>query len=410
MQKLESENYIAFFKRVVDSVRNGKIDYLEMGDSLLGARNVYSSDNLRKAFYVLSKICDNIDEDVALSEGVLDELEQKRFDIQKERKKLQVINNKYQENARLEGRFELYLENIIEAINSLAPISIPNCSKKYSDGDGEGCLFISDSHYGRVSEIVDLDNGIINKYNPEEFERRMWNLLEQIEEDRKYPMYNSLTIVDCGDCIEGVLRSGSSLLNLKYGNIDSAIRYSEFMSVWICAVSVRLGIPVKYKLVGGNHDIMRILDGKPSFEEENIAKMILKYIAQRVENEMLKANSSGKYLDVLVDNYKPVCYNEFFGLNVMSYHGDSKNMKTDITFFENLYNIKIDILYGGHLHHGYEEEIGIASKGSKEVVRLPSICGIDDYAVKARKLARAGAKFVNFTERGKDFEKVYWLN
>jgi hypothetical protein len=408
LNRNENESYISFIKRVVASVKNGVIDYDEMGDSLLGDKNNYSRDNIRKAFYFLYKLCDFIEDDYEYTEDdMLKEIERLKFDVQKERKKLQTVNSVYQENARLEGRYELYLETILDAVKNLKPTYIPDTKINNKEcKDGIGCLVISDAHYGRDVEINDLNGNIINKYNPEEFENRMWLLLEKIKEDRKYGMYNTMVIFDCGDSIEGILRSGSSLINLKKGNIDSAIEYARFISSWLCVLSKRLGMPIQYALTGGNHDILRLLDSRPQFENENIAKMIVEIIQTRVECE--KANDDS--IMVTVKDYSPIYYDTFYDTNVMAYHGQSKNMKKDVMFFENLYSVKIDILFGGHFHTKQEESIGIASFGDKEVIRVPSLCGIDDYSIKIRESSRAGAKFVNFTEHGKDYEKIFWLN
>jgi hypothetical protein len=395
-------------KRVVDAVKNGTIDYVEMGNSLLGDKNSYGSDNLRKAFYVLQKVCDLIDDNYNYtSDDILKELELRKFEIQKERKKLQTINSVYQENARLEGRNELYWEQIADAIKSSEPIKIPDTKEIFvSNGCGIGCLVIADAHYGRVAEILDLDGSVINKYDPEEFENRMWLLLEKIEEDRSYNMYNSIFVKDLGDVVEGILRSGTSLLNLKYGNIKSAIKYARFMSQWLCSLSKRLNVPVSYSLSGGNHDILRILDSRPQFEDENIAEVIVEIIQLQVR----LASANDKKINVSVRDYNAVYYDTFFDINTLSYHGSSKDMEKDLNFFENLYNVKIDILFAGHFHTKQEESVGFGTIGDKEIIRVPSICSIDDHNLKIRKASRAGAKFIVFTETGKDFEKTYYLN
>ena len=237
-----------------------------MGDLLLGDRNVYSGDNLRKAFYVLDKICDSIDDDGSFSSDELcDELERRKFEVLKERKKLQVLNSQYNDNARKEGRFELYLENIADSIKNMKPITIPQQLCEYPVGAGIGCLIIADAHYGRDVLIEGLNGEIINKYNPYEFEQRMWNLLNQIESDRIYPMYKKLVVLDCGDSIEGILRNGSSLIGLKYGTVDSISGYATFIGKWLCSAAIKLGVPVEYSLAGGNHDILRLLESKPVF-------------------------------------------------------------------------------------------------------------------------------------------------
>ena len=56
----ENESYISYLKRIIQLVKDDKIGYSEMGDCLLGSKNVYSSENLRKGYYVLQKISDNI--------------------------------------------------------------------------------------------------------------------------------------------------------------------------------------------------------------------------------------------------------------------------------------------------------------------------------------------------------------
>ena len=62
IERLDGEPYVSFMKRVIAAVKNDDIDYMEMGDALLGEDNVYSSDNSRKAFYFLDKICKKIDD------------------------------------------------------------------------------------------------------------------------------------------------------------------------------------------------------------------------------------------------------------------------------------------------------------------------------------------------------------
>lgn len=398
-------------KRVVAAVENDEIGYSEMGDLLLGSRNCYSSDNARKAYYFLSKICDSIDDDSSFtSDELCEELERRKFEVLKERKKLQVLNSQYNDNARKEGRFELYLENIADAVKNIKPIIVPQSQCNYPVGDGIGCLVVADAHYGRDVEIRGLNNEIINKYNPEEFERRMWNLLNQIEADRIYPMYNKICVLDCGDSIEGILRNGSSLVGLKYGTVDSISGYATFMGEWLCAAAIKLGVPIEYSLAGGNHDILRLLESKPVFEDESAGKLITKIAALVVENETLKKFADGVNFSVEVKPYSNVIYNNFFGQTVLAYHGESSNMEDDIRFFENFYGVEIDILIGAHLHHGEQKDIGFGFFGNKEVIRVPALCGIDKYSIKIKKNARAGAKFINFTSSGKGFEKTYWLN
>lgn len=419
-KRKEKESYIQYAKRLTNAVKAKVIDYSQFGDLLLGEKNVYSSENIRKFVYMFSLWLESLDEDAVLSNSEITEtMEKLKFELVKERKKLQTINREYHKNARSEGRFELFLEEIANALDRLPKVQIiPTTYKKDLDTETTGVLFISDSHYGRYVEMLGLDGEIVNKYNTDIFKARMWSLLSQLDNDMYNMKIDKLSIIDCGDAIEGILRTGDSLKNLETGVIDSAMQYADFMTVWLSECHKRLGVPVEYSLNGGNHDIVRILESKPSFESENIGKQICNHISQRIEiakkDAEIQALKAGKEFNakdtITIKPYAEVSFHSFYGMNVMTYHGNSKNMKTDIEYFENYYNVNIDILVGGHLHSGSSETIGYGFMGDREIIRVPSICGIDNFSNKLRKSARAGSLFMTFDKNGKNWQKTYYLN
>ena len=373
-------------------------------------------DSLRKNFnggrysgYNVAKYYRNKIENNIYSEDEIERLEKLKFELVKERKKIQSFNNEYHKNAREEGRFELFLEGIKEAVDNLAPIDIKTFkSTDRNKLEKTGVLVISDAHYGREVVMKGLFGEVLNEYNPKEFEMRMWNLLSKLERDINVMPIDKLSIIDCGDAVEGILRLGESLKNLKSGVIESAIQYAEFMSNWIVQCYNRLGIPIEYNMTSGNHDILRILESKANFEEETVAKFIYNHINLRIENSKLKNNVNNK--EIVIKPYNDVLYNNYYGTNVLAYHGDSKNMEKDINFFEDYYGITIDILLAGHLHSGESKTVGVGFLGDKEIIRVPSICGIDTYSKKIRGNSRAGAKYMVFDTDGKDWEKTYFLN
>lgn len=413
MERKSGESYVSYAKRLTNSVEDGIIEYKEYGDSLLGIDNNYSSENIRKFYYMFKKWLNNIDDEIEFNdESFAKEMEKIKFDVLVERKKLQRINREYLENARLEADKDLYGEIIKEAIENLEPIKIrPASYMNKSDIDSTGVLFVSDAHYSKEFEMKGLFGETINKYSPEIFKQRMWKLLSDVENDFNRFDYKKLVILDTGDCVEGILRLSDSIQKLKVGVMDSALEYGEFMSVWICEAYNRLHIPIEYSLTTGNHDIVRILTNKKSFSGETVAKQIHSEITNRVEISKLKAKlESGKDIQIEIKPYQDISYNNLYGINLMSYHGDCKNMNEDIEFFENYYGISIDILVGGHLHRSSSESIGFGSMGDREIIRVPSIMGVEDYSKTIRKSSCAGAKFILFNENGKDLEKVYILS
>lgn len=338
------------------------------------------------------------------SEGIDDnKIDSKIETLKEERRKLQVVNREYNEILKAKADNELFEELIVDAIKNLKPIEKPKAVKYNTSTNSTGCLFIGDSHYGKEFKLMGLFGEVINEYSPEIYKARMWNLLDQLANDAEYIKYDTLHIFDCGDCIDGILRTGTSLRKLKVGVIDSVLEYSEFMAHWLVAVQDRLNVKVVYHLTGGNHDMLRLLGQKKDFDDENVAKAIHKYIDLRIQLSAID--------DIVVMPYDSALYENIYGVNILCYHGDGKNMVEDINFFENYYKIDIDLLAGAHLHHKYFEGIGVAEFGDRDVMRIPSICGTDDFSKKCRKHSRAGARFMRITENaGIDWEKSIWLN
>jgi hypothetical protein len=120
-----------------------------MGDLLLEDKNCYSSENLRKAFYVLEKIIDNIEEDFVVTDNDLVKLiEQKQQELNKDRVKFRdernELNKLLREQARFETLFELLEDNIKE--NGRTTLLPKNNDVIESNNDLFVC--ISDVHIG----------------------------------------------------------------------------------------------------------------------------------------------------------------------------------------------------------------------------------------------------------------------
>lgn len=410
MERKPNENYLSYAKRLTNAVEDGIIEYKEYADSLIGADNVYSADNIRKFYYIFKKVISRLDDNVEVTEDdIRKEIEEMKHELLVERKKLQRVNLEYHANARYRGDHELYVEMVQEAIERLKPIRIvPTKAKR--EVERTGVLFVSDQHYGKEYQLKGLYGETVNEYSPEIFKARMWKLLSDFENDFDRMKYDKLLIADLGDNIEGILRI-SGLQKLKVGVMDSALEYAEFMSTWICEVYNRLQIPVEYAGIGGNHDQIRILSNKKDFDGENVSKTIQAHISQRVEISCLKAElESGIRPQIEIAGFSDVIFRNIHGTNVLCYHGEGKNLKEDIEFFENYYQVDIDVIYTGHLHSHSVATAGYANTGDRELIRVPSIVGIDDFSKTIRRSARAGAYFTTYTEDGKDMTKIYYLN
>lgn len=322
-------------------------------------------------------------------------LNEKKRELQKERIKLQSEKVEYNKWLRENSRNEMIVEKIINAISELEPLPQPTpiCVEK---DKREYLLCISDQHYGSEFELKDLFGNIINSYSPEIFEQRMEILLYQlIEIIRKENIY-ILNIFSLGDDIDGILRV-SQLMKLRYGIIESTIKYSEYMSKWLNELSKY--VKIKIQFVGGNHQQLRLINQpKGTFVEENMVKVIVEFIKERLKDNPNIA---------IIENPTGMAYAQLCCSTVLGIHGEVKNMSKSIDEFSRTYGVPIDYLISGHLHHSKAETVGV----NQEVINVPSIIGVDDYSLSLNKTANAGASLLVFENlKGKVIEYDIKLN
>lgn len=398
IKRKDGESYVSYAKRVTNAVQDGLIGYDEWSEALLGAVR-YSDENLRRCYQFTSQLLQNAENDEV--EGVDDkdklaEIRAAKDELIKERKRLQTVNLQTQENYRNMARSELMVEQIGDAIKSLEPIVVKRFEYT-TPSDRVGLLIVADQHYDSNFVVNGLWGETVNTYNKDVFATRMWSLLAKIDAD-KFD-YDALKVVSLGDALEGLIRM-SSLQKLRQPVVKSAIEFAEFMSQWLVEASNRLGVPVEFAIVPGNHSTLRILTQKPEFPEENLEYIIHKFIELRLKDEE----------NIKVEPYNDVYFTTIYNERMVFSHGESRDLVELMNHLENLYDVTIDRCYGAHYHSSSTKDVGVGGTGSRQVIRVPSICGVDPYAVKCGKNNRAGAYFAVFDKDGECFNKIYFVN
>ena len=323
------------------------------------------------------------------------ELQVQKRELQKERKKLQTEKLEYNKWLREDARDELIMEKICNSINNLEPMDIPTYIEPKHNIRGF-VLAYGDEHFGVEYELKGLFGDIINSYSPEIFEERMWDLFNQVVEIIQKENIDILHVFNMGDFNDGILRV-SQLMKLRYGVIDGTIKYADFISNWLNELSKY--VRIKYQSTNGNHSELRML-GQPkgTFTEDNMGKVVSEFIKIR-----LKDNPNFTY----IENPTGFIYAQVACNTILGIHGEVKNMKTAIDEYSRIYNVPIQYLLAGHLHHNKTEEIGV----NNEVINVGSIIGIDDYSLSLRKTANASAKLLIFEQnKGKICEYTLKLN
>ena len=335
------------------------------------------SSAFRKAYRWMQRAYDNVFRRNGFIGTQGDELDVKKRELEKAKIKLQTEKLEYNRWLREEARDELICEKICEAIKTLPPLEIPNRIIP-THSNREGVLLLADAHYGAEFKIVGLFGEVLNEYSPEIFEKRMWNLLDQVVEICHKEGFTSLNVYDLGDEIDGLLRV-SQLWKLRYGVIDSAVYYGRFITTWLNELSDH--VYVKYQMVkDSNHCQLRLL-GQPknTFKDENVSVIIADKIMDRLSdnpNFEFVQNPTGLVFD---DNVA--------GYSILGAHGECKNLEQAIKELSRTYRTQIDFMVGGHKHHQNSTNVGIES----DVIAAPSIIGIDDYSLSLNKTSDPGA-------------------
>lgn len=350
----------------------------------------YNESTYRKKYQYFNKLLYANSSKFSDSEAQLETLREEKRELEKLKKQIQTEKIEYNKWLREEARDKLITEKIVNAINNQEKFDIPSPIIIDTISKREGLLCFGDEHVGTEFIVKGLFGETINEYNLDVFYRRMSDLLTQTVKIIKKENINILNIFSLGDFTDGVLRV-SQLKNLKYGVVESTVLYANYISEWLNELSKY--VKIRFQTVQGNHSQLRLLDQvKGTFEHENMEMIVSNTIKYR-----LKDNPNFKYIDTM----NGMMINKICGFNFVGIHGEVKSMEQALKDYQLMYDIKIDYLIAGHLHHSKSETIGI----DKEVINVPSIIGVDPYSIKLRKTSNAGATLLIISEEyGKEIE------
>ena len=350
----------------------------------------YNESTYRKKYQYFNKLLYANSSKFADSEAQLETLREEKRELEKLKKQIQTEKIEYNKWLREEARDKLITEKIVNAINNQEKFDIPSPIIIDTISKREGLLCFGDEHVGTEFVVKGIFGETINEYNLDVFYRRMSDLLTQTVKIIKKENIDILNIFSLGDFTDGVLRV-SQLKNLKYGVVESTVLYANYISEWLNELSKY--VKIRFQTVQGNHSQLRLLDQvKGTFEHENMEMIVSNTIKYR-----LKDNPNFKYIDTM----NGMMINKICGFNFVGIHGEVKSMEQALKDYQLMYDIKIDYLIAGHLHHSKSETIGI----DKEVINVPSIIGVDPYSIKLRKTSNAGATLLIISEEyGKEIE------
>lgn len=390
LTKLPNENDEQFIRRIC-AMKETIGTWKDVADILNTAFNKkYDESKWRKDYAHFVKCSRTLESELGDSE-YLSKIREERRELEKERKKIQTEKLEYNRCLREEARDDMIRESIVNEIRNGHQFVAP---KRIYGGIGDersACLCIADAHYGTEFKILGLHGEILNAYSPEIFEERMQDLFNKVLDIVEKENINVLRIYSLGDEVDGILRVGQ-LMKLRYGVIEQSVRYANYMSTWLNALSNY--VYIKFQSTYGNHTELRMLgEKKGTFKDDNTGLFIREIIKTKLEN-----NPNFE----MIENPTGLIYDNVCNFNLLGIHGETKNLANAIKDFSNTYNVQIDILVGGHMHHMSEETVGV----NRDVISIPSIIGIDDFSMKLNKTSNPGATLF-FVENGNGVVQEY---
>ena len=361
MERKENETYISYIKRVTNACSDKKISYSEWGDYILGTDNNYSSENLRKAFYVVYKLLNKIDENNCNYDTIKD-LENLRDEIYKERCRLQDIQREKRNDLRVEARFENLLEVVKDNIGFMPTYEIKdfkpinkNQDKKYA------VLQLSDWHCGAL-----VDNQF-NYYNVDTMVDRATKVRNNALEYCKLHNVTDLVIEINGDMVNGAIHV-SSRVESEEGVIQQVITVTDVLAKLINSMKPYFN-SIKIVTTLGNHG--RLTPNKSdSITNENFEMLIPTMLRDKLSDVKIIDSKGLDFTKYEID-----------GKIIMVSHGQNDSMTKVISDFSKMFKVVPNEVHLGHTH-SYTDindcDIKVTVNGS--------LIGSDDYAVTIRKV------------------------
>jgi len=322
----------------------------------------------------------------ASDDTYLHELEEKTNNLALERKKLQTDKLEYNRWTREQARVELFYEQMLDCMKKNKMVTPPKRIDNIVTSK-DMILGLADLHYGKQVNIRNLSGDIINSYSVEIAEERLWKIFDKVKTILNKEEMNHINIFNLSDSIDGILHL-SQIRTLQIGIIDSVIRLADFLTVWLNELSKYAVID--YYSTWGNHNEIRPLgSGRGDFPQENTERIITWYLKSTL----------AKNENIIVHDDKEHLYVDIFGTRILGVHGQyEKNLESSLKEYLISYGDDVDLLVSGHYHSSHEKTIGQNKKGNIEYIQMPSIMGIDDYAIRLKKASKASTKAIIFED------------
>lgn len=319
------------------------------------------------------------------SQMQLDELEEKEFEMCKEKMRMQdqkrELNKLLREWARAEHVEDMVREAVKEA-SALNPIELRKSANValIEENAAEGVLLLSDWHIGMRTANVS------NTYNDAVFNSRLETLLNKTLEHCRRHEIKKLHVFCLGDIVNGLIHVTTRINNTE-NVIKQTMKAAEALSHFLNTLAEELDIEVYFSR--GNHERVSP-NPKESIAGESFFDILPWYLKARLEGiECIKIHENELDEEIIVA--------DVMGNTCFAVHGHKDKPGTAVQKLSAMLRVFPDYVFMGHFHSSCEREIGGA-----EVIVNGSLCGTDDYAMSLRLTGKPAQKFMVFNSNGRE--------
>lgn len=344
-------------------------DYSELAELIYG--KPYSSDVARRMFYGSKHTLDLIESEqmTHVDRGVIDELEEKRIEIKKERQRLSDQRREYNKGIASDARFENLcdvIKNAIDGMKSMDAMIDPCAGEVSGFSDSEAVLVFSDWHYSMKTENA------FNTYNTEVCKQRVEHVVNMAIERIRLNKCKKLHIVVLGDLIHGNCHVSARVASEEVV-ADQLMNATELLAQAIFSLSRCVEETYVYTTYG-NH-ARAVQNKQDSIHRDNLERIVGWYLEQRMK----------QYNNIVImpENKDEFLFINACGHDICASHGDLDSVRSSprllATLFSKKYGKDIEYILLGDKHHRESfEELGVTA------MLCGSLCGSDDYAAERR--------------------------
>ena len=384
LKKRPDENDEQYIYRVCELKEENGMTWQQIADVLnesLGQN--FCESKYRKAYQQFNKMLEANEDKIFTDDEYLKKIQAEKMDLEKERQKLYATKVEMQRVVRQNSRFELFYENVRDAISALPMPMIKYTDNKRFLLGKEYLLTIADIHCGAQFDLP------TNSYSIEECERRFGVLLNDIADYVQRNQISRLNVVSLSDDIQGVLRVSDLQLN-ETSVVEATVVVSRLIANFLNELSAFCSIEY-YHAPNSNHSQIRPIGTKASeLATEDLEYIIGNYITDLLRNNTrvhVHTNFGCDYIEIPIFDY-----------NIIALHGHTiKNYETALKDLSALHRKMYDFVIVGHMHNAKQISGNENGGYDTEVLMCPSFQGTDPFAFnKLGKSAKAACKMFIF--------------